>query len=365
MTKINRPTNYHEALTKQLLEDTLTPIDKKQRDLTERFLLPNLDLLHEDVLRIRERMDLDILNWRKKAKRAGKKVHPTSNLGQYPIGQCREIRNLAFKNISRNLRNPKFPGLNALNKFELKGGAIKGVWGIQKEKYFQNMIQAGDLAIDSANDTVDINKPKVEISTLAEAEFREIKSFEDYAKIVQTYWEMDVFPNVYIPQMALFYPMIFIRPDGKITFDGGDATLTARNILSLNSDLKTHFEMSREFIFNSDYSNRRLPQSIENALYKHFHKGKWVKKMNNEWEFQVGGDEFLTECAFYRFQDEFSKDSSPQDLIRYVGYALGTKKALENHFKLKIPRDIFFENIASGTISVSDSYYDFYNGHSK
>lgn len=358
---------YYKSLKKWESKSLLARIDSKQVELTEKFLLPNINNLINNVSEIRQKLDSYMYKQKKKYRRAGR-LPLMSKLAKYPLGQCGEIRDWVFDTILKNSRDPDCQGLNALQKFRSKGGYVKAVWGIQKDKYFQNMIQAGNLTIDCANDTVDINKPSVEILPIAESRFREIKSFEDYADVLQRYDGFEVFPNVYIPQVAPHYPMIFIGKDGRISFEEGTGTLASRNILSLNQDTNTNFEMARKFIFESSFSKKRLPLDIEGIVSRHFVKKPWVKKLKNLWEYHPGGDEFLTECAFYRFENQFSnfedelfKYEEPEELIEYLILLDNVKKSLEKSGNFKIPRKMFFKNSESGKILVPTHDYDLYN----
>ena len=123
----------------------------------------------------------DLLDLRREIDATLRAAAPGPLPATYPAGACRPIRNQGLARLrSWPAADSSRPALQALARFRDRGGIIKGIWGIQKGVYFQNAIQAGDLWVDLANDTVDLTRPPVEVCQLGEARFEEVESFERF-----------------------------------------------------------------------------------------------------------------------------------------------------------------------------------------
>ena len=108
---------------------------------------------------------------------------------KYPLGACKPIRDAGLARLlGCSAADETRPAFQAIRRFRSRGGLVKGIWGIQKGIYFQNAIQAGDLWVDLANDTVDRTRVPVEICRLADAQFEEIESFGRFAEVTRAYW---------------------------------------------------------------------------------------------------------------------------------------------------------------------------------
>lgn len=188
----------------------------RQQPLTERFLLPQCSALEQLFCNIRARLDGPLA--RAQALKWGK---------PYPLGQCLEI-SLAVKRELRML-NPATltggaaQGHAALAAFLRHGGQMHQVWGDLRGEYFQNAFLAGTLYIDASNDTVNPNKPAVEIMPLAQARFVAVEDFQHFARVASRYWHATLHPNHLLPALAPYYPFIVAIPGAGFRLEADSA----------------------------------------------------------------------------------------------------------------------------------------------
>jgi hypothetical protein len=140
--------------------------------------------------------------------------YPHFNHKPYPLGRCKEIRDAVFTLLQEKLPQSTEPGLTFIRDTLASGETLKKVWGSLRNDYFQNAILVGDWYIDVSNDTVNPNKPRVEIVAFAESGFSDISSFEQFVKIAEPYWEVKVYRNDICPALAPFMPLLFVADNG-------------------------------------------------------------------------------------------------------------------------------------------------------
>lgn len=228
--------------------EALDAVGVSQSALVQTHLRPFLNEIEQDLTALRREIDA-ALGDGKGTITSGSPQH-----GGYPIGYCKPIRDLGL----HRLLNPraddiKRPAVAALASFRAAGGVVKGIWGVQKGAYFQNAIQAGDLWLDLANDTVDPSRRSVEILPLGQAEFEDITSFGHYARVAESYWGYRAFPNLYFPHLAAFFPVLLLTPQNYIRVPA-PATLCPRNI-------RLNFGPARDFFKHGAFVDRRLPEA--------------------------------------------------------------------------------------------------------
>jgi len=181
----------------------------------------------------------------------------------YPKGACKPIRDHA---LTRLLTWPKSdasrPAWQAFSRFRSLGGVIKGIWGIQKGVYFQNAIQAGDLWVDLANDTVDLSRPPVEVCRLADAQFEAVESFERFAEVARTYWDIESYPNHVLPAVAAVLPLLLVSSRGLVRL-ATPTTLLPRNV-------RLDFSLAETFLERGPWAARKLPDLVLDRLEKAF-----------------------------------------------------------------------------------------------
>jgi|GEM_PF-633649 len=179
--------------------------DRLQTALTKRFLLPALPAVEAALLAIRAETDA-VLAPGAEARR-GK---------PYPYGYCYEITVDVIARVRRAAARRRSAGERALHAFFQNGGEGTLIWGALRGVYFQNAIQMGPLYVDVSNDTVDVNKPKVEILPLAESGFELLRDMAHFATIVERYWGAQAFANTALPALAPLFPILLIDRDGHV-----------------------------------------------------------------------------------------------------------------------------------------------------
>ncbi|MYM41159.1 hypothetical protein GTP27_17715 [Pseudoduganella sp. CY13W] len=194
---------------------------ERQQHLTESYLLPYLAELEAFFLELRAEVDRQLATTL--APKHGK---------PYPLGQCLEITVAAqelLKSLdpamlrSRQARS----GHAAYQAFCRAGGSLRQVWGDLRGEFFQNAFQLGSLYLDVSNDTVTPTKPKVELLPFAQARFVAIRDFAHFSQIARQYWQVEVYPNHVLPELAPYLPVIWCYPDGQLMLGAAFAYMVA------------------------------------------------------------------------------------------------------------------------------------------
>ncbi len=146
----------------------------------------------------------------------------------YPLGRCKEIRDAVFNLLQQELSTaPTRLGIALLQERLLKGATLAKVWGSLRDEYFQNAMVLDGWYIDVSNDTVNANKPRVEVIPLAESGFSSISSFEQFIKIAKRYWNVDVYRNTVCPKLAPFMPLVYVNQEGESWMGEGNDDMLA------------------------------------------------------------------------------------------------------------------------------------------
>lgn len=185
-----------------LLPQEIAPVTPDMMALTERFLLPKLRDLQVSLQILRRRLDSRL-----------KPAMPFLYGKPYPLGRCETISREAIEALPGLLRLRADPGMAALHDFVQAGGQLRSIWGVLRGRYFQNAIQAGALYIDVANDTVDPNKPQIEILPLAESGMESVRDIAHFASIARSYWQAEIYANHVLPSLAPLLPMWSLAPE--------------------------------------------------------------------------------------------------------------------------------------------------------
>jgi len=189
------------------LPDPLTP-DPVQADLSTRFLAPATAALEAFLLEVRAETDAALAT---DAPLYGK---------PYPYGYCLEITLDVLERLRLRMQGePRSAGEQALKAFLLGGGEGRQIWGILRERYFQNAMVLGDLYVDVANDSVDPAKPKVEILPLAQSGMAQVATVEDFVRIAEAYWNMRVYANTALPFLAPLFPFLAVNATGQVRLE--------------------------------------------------------------------------------------------------------------------------------------------------
>ncbi|MCF6438346.1 hypothetical protein L1077_02735 [Pseudoalteromonas luteoviolacea] len=188
------------------------------------------------------------------------KQYPSFAGKAYPLGRCKEIRNAILDKLHMQLAQEKIPEAIKPLAAKLSGGqALKPVWGTLRDEYFQNAILIDDWYIDAANDTVNPNKPRVEVVKLAKSGFSTISSFEQFCAIAQNYWQVTLYQNDLFPALAPFLPLVCVNQQGA-------CWLGAANDDMISLARKSEFRLSERII--STLPN--TPQHIKTAWYTQY-----------------------------------------------------------------------------------------------
>lgn len=184
--------------------ESLVP-DRLQAALARRFLIPALPAVEAALLDIRAETDARLA------------PGATARRGKaYPYGCCHEITVDVIARLRGAAARRRSPGERALDAFFRSGGRGTLIWGALRGLYFQNAIQFGPLYVDVSNDTVDVNKPKVEIMPLAEAGFALIRDAAHFAEIAERYWDVQVYANTALPALAPLFPILIEDRSGCV-----------------------------------------------------------------------------------------------------------------------------------------------------
>lgn len=228
-----------------------------QGDLVRRIVHPARAAFLADLTLIRAEIDQALSSREPAAHPAAERE--TDDHRRYPLGQCKPIRDQGVAKLTRPTEaDLDRPAIDLVSRFVGAGGVVKGIWGIQKGRYFQNAIQLGDLWVDLANDTVDLARDPVEVLPLAEAQFEEITSFERFAAVAEIYWGYRAYPNLCLPELAPMFPVLLVQSGLSMRLPA-PATLAPRNI-------RLGFEPARNFLTSSAYSERPVPTEVIAAL---------------------------------------------------------------------------------------------------
>lgn len=148
--------------------------------------------------------------------------HPYFHEKPYPLGRCREIRDAVFERLKNSILDESNPNTQPLRAYLVEGHKIEKIWGALRGQYFQNAMKVGDFYVDCANDTVNPNKPRVEILPMSESGFKPITDFEEFASVAEKYWEVSVYRNTVCPAIAPFFPLIFVDKNNKSWITSND-----------------------------------------------------------------------------------------------------------------------------------------------
>lgn len=182
-------------------------VDRRQRALTKQFLEPNLAALEAFFLEIRAQTDAALAS-----------TAPARRGKAYPYGYCMEITDDVMARLNTLSRRPDAPGGRALRAFIDKGGVGRKIWGVLRGRYFQNAMQFGSLYVDVSNDTVDVNKPKVEIMPMVDSGMELVRDGAHFAEIAKAYWDAEAYANTILPAIAPLFPVVLVGSDGLIEF---------------------------------------------------------------------------------------------------------------------------------------------------
>ncbi len=275
------------------------PVDEQQYDLTEKFLLPDMEAVIKELTDLRKAFDAKI---KIVLKRMLSDLPPQyandpslRNPRNYPVGFCDTISDGIWVEILKGMRFPSTAGIKALSHFSHRGGHLKKIAGIQHGRFFQNALQAGSLFVDTANDSVDKTKPPVNICDLSQSGFANIDDFSSQADIIEKYWGDRIFPQRIFPFLTPLYPIIHISKLGRVEILPITRGVIAKNVFA-------DFGLAEDFIFRSRFAGEELPAKLHAKMERNF---SWDE------------DNYDFDCGTAR-GDIFYRNGAPDDLVREV-----------------------------------------------
>lgn len=82
---------------------------------------------------------------------------------------------------------------------------------------------------------------------------------------MESYWRHTVYPNNFFPNLAPFYPVVTVAPDGTLGLLPPNQSIMAVNVFS-------EFQLAEDFIFRSRFSDVELPREYHDLIERHFHQ---------------------------------------------------------------------------------------------
>ena len=185
-----------------------------QRQLTRKYLSEYLPQIERLFTELRRQLNVHLRN-----------AKPIKLGKAYPLGQCLEISQafeVAFAQLEPSkLSTPEHViAFQAIKAFIAAGGKFRQVWGDLRGEYFQNAFILGGWYVDVANDTVNANKPSIEILPFEQSGLRPIQNFAHFAVIAKRYWQAVCLPNIVVPELAHHFPVIVLQPNAGPQLQG-------------------------------------------------------------------------------------------------------------------------------------------------
>ena len=239
--------------------ERVEPIDEIQMELTEKWIVPALAEIETEFLEIRMAVDVELS--RRFAQVPSKPEIPKATK-IYPEGYCLQITKHVLDEFEKRHAERPSRVSTTIDSFRRDGGHFHRVWGILRDKYFQNALQIGSLYFDVANDTVDVAKPKLEYMPMADSGFRNIASFEEYATIVESYCGGTVYPNNHFPVLAPLMPILWFDERQELSIRS-----SIQYMLQMNID--SDFHAAERFLTQSPWTDRPLPEAMAEQLERY------------------------------------------------------------------------------------------------
>lgn len=224
--------------------ECILPATSQLQALTDEYITPHLDEIVRDMFELRAETDGHFL---KQLEQPHMVLKPDEGIepgaSKYPISFCLEITRYMLMLMSREPVPAHMTGLQALHAFVRAGGPVKRVWGSLRGEYFQNAVQVGTYYLDVANDTVNPAKPKVEMLQMADANFNNIYSYFEYARVGENYWKSRIIPNTFFPNVAPLLPALVFSK-------GRGFRLEARNSFLFPMNLDRGRRPARDYVMH-------------------------------------------------------------------------------------------------------------------
>jgi hypothetical protein len=216
---------------------------------TRRRLLPNIAAIVERLHFHRAAVDAVFVAKRAAAGHASSPAASASatageaTLASYPLGFCGVIRDQV---VDRLLGDATFRDLIGPDV------VLKKIFVLLKGVYFQNALQLGNLYVDVANDTVFIDKPRIEWLRIEDVPCENAESWRAVAAVGRHYYDVELYPNLLFPLAFPSAPYFAIRSCGRIDL------FQAQNVIFLK-DLGDGLRRAHALLDDPDFLSRPLP----------------------------------------------------------------------------------------------------------
>ncbi len=221
---------------------------------TRRRLLPQIDAILDRLRAHRAAVDEAFAKKRAalgaRAAAADYGVAGEALLAKYPIGFCNAIRDQVFERL---LADREFHALIGPDV------VLKKIFVLLKGRYFQNALQLGNLYVDVANDTVFVEKPKLEWARIEEVDYQNADDWPAVAEVGRRYYQVELYPNFLFPLAFPAVPWFAIRASGRIDF------FQAQNFVFLK-DLGDGLRRARALLDDPAFATRALPEPYRALL---------------------------------------------------------------------------------------------------
>ena len=211
--------------------ESVLPDSEPLRALTDKYITSHVDDIVRDMFELRREADAHFRLAIAKGAGLAADAGTNAKSANYPVSFCLEITRHMLTLMSREPAPAHMTGLKAMHDFVRAGGPVKRVWGALRGGYFQNAIQVGTFYLDVANDTVNVNKPKVEMLPMASANFNNIGSYFEFARVGEAYWQARILPNIWFPNIAPFLPAIVFYDDGTMRIEARTSYMFPMNLV--------------------------------------------------------------------------------------------------------------------------------------
>lgn len=215
-----------------------------------RRLLAGIDALVALLRSHRDAVDAAFFARRDASRTAASSTAGETNLADYPLGFCGAIRDQV---LDRLVADPAFRRLIGPDV------VLKKIFVLLKGVYFQNAIQLGNLYVDVANDTVFVDKPKIEWLRIEDTPFENADCWSSVAAVGRRYYEVELYPNLLFPLAFPSAPFFAIRSSGRIDF------FQAQNVLFLK-DLGDGLRRAHALLDDPAFLARPLPEPYRRLI---------------------------------------------------------------------------------------------------
>lgn len=230
------------AIASARAQDLRTQAD--QEAPTRRRLLPNIEAIVERLHFHRAAVDAVFFAKRAIVSPTSSAIAGEADLAGYPLGFCGQIRDQVLDRLLADAAFRELIGTEVV---------LKKIFVLLKGVYFQNALQLGNLYVDVANDTVFIDKPKIEWLRIEDVRFENAESWRAVAAVGRRYYEVELYPNLLFPLAFPSAPYFAIRSSGRIDL------FQAQNVIFIK-DLGDGLRRARALLDDPEFWRRPLPE---------------------------------------------------------------------------------------------------------